>query len=118
MATKKEDQKLEEKFKSLPIIGDQPKSPEEENFLRELCDFEFLNTQEPGLSVSFDYGSSKHHQKFIFEHGQKYRVPRFIARHIETRGTPIYTWKPDGSGRMMKEKKGYSPRFRMAQSYN
>jgi len=115
--TTKEDKKLEEKLKNLPIIGNQPKSEAEEKFLREVCEFEFLNSEEPGLTVSFVYGSSNNNHKFMLFHGGKYRVPRFIARHIESCGTPIYDWSPDGSGRMVKKYKGRKPRFRMAQSF-
>jgi len=110
--------KVSEEFLSkLPIIGNQPKNEKEENFLREVCEYEFYNLEEPGLSHSFSYGDTLNNHMISMNHGDKYRLPRFIARHLESCGTPIWDWRPDGTGRMAKKLTGKAPRFRMSQSY-
>ena len=76
-------------YDALPILGKTPKNDKEEKYLREICEFEFANLEEPGLMHSFTYGSTKHKRRFTFLHGGKYHVPRFIARHIESCGKPI-----------------------------
>jgi hypothetical protein len=107
-----------EEMKKLPIIGKQPSSDKEEAFLREICEFEFVNLKEPGVFHKFTYGSTKHHANFTFFHGQKYKVPRFLARHVENCSTPIYEWRPNGLGQMIKTYVGTDQRFQMRQSYN
>ena len=39
-----------EKIQQLPITGKQPENEKEEKFLREVCEYEFNNLEEPGLS--------------------------------------------------------------------
>ena len=117
MSTLKNKKVSEERLASLPIIGAQPKNEKEEKFLREICEFEFFNLENEGLSLPFSYGDSGNNQKFELEHGGKYRVPRFVARHLETRSTPIYKWRPDGTGSMRKTQVGTKPRFRMSQVF-
>ncbi len=107
----------EKDFTRLPIVGDQPKDEKEELFLREICEFEFYNLEDTGLSIKFPYGSTNIRQNFQFFHGGKYRVPRHVARHIETRVTPRYQWTPDGSGKMVGQRVGDKPRFQMRQVY-
>ncbi len=107
-----------EKIRKLPIPGDQPENEKEEKFLREVCEFEFNNLEEPGLSHSFTVGNTKNYFSFQFLHGGKYKVPRFIARHLENRSTPIWNWKPDGSGRMAKKLVGQKSRFQMKQTFS
>jgi hypothetical protein len=102
---------------SLPILGPQPKSEKEEKYLREVCEFEFLNLEEPGVYQKFSYGSTKKHKTITLFHGTTYKLPRFIARHLENCATPMYEWKPDGTGRMVKQYVGRKPRFQMRQSY-
>ncbi len=110
--------KVSEEFLSaLPIIGNQPKNEKEEKFLREVCEYEFYNLEEPGLGHEFEYGDTRKKHFFELDHGEKYRVPRFVARHLESCGTPIWDWRPDGTGRMTKKLTGKRPRFRMSQSY-
>jgi len=108
----------EERIAKLPIVGNQPSNEKEEKYLREVCEFEFYNLEEPGLSHRFPYGDTRHQHTFTLYHGEKYRLPRFIARHLESKGTPIWDWRPDGTGRMSKKKVGVKPRFRMSQSFN
>ncbi|MFO7881197.1 MAG: hypothetical protein R6U52_01505 [Kosmotogaceae bacterium] len=104
-------------LQKLPIIGRQPKGEKEENFLREICEFEFMNMEEPGLSNRFPYGNSKDSHTFTFFHGGKYKVPRFIAQWVESRTTPIWDWRPDGTGGMQKKMVGNKPRFQMRQVF-
>ena len=117
MSRVKDDNKTIEDFMKLPIIGKRPVSKEEEKFLREVCEFEFFNLEEPGVSVRFPYGNAKNHHNFTLFHGGKYKLPRFIARHIESRATPIWEWRPDGTGKLNKKQTGENPRFQMRQVF-
>lgn len=103
----------EKNYDRLPIIGDRPKNEKEEKHLRELVEYEFLNNEEPGLMQKFSYGDSKNRTTFIFMHGGKYRIPRHIARWMESRQIPQWDWKPNGRGSMEKSLKSYKPRFQM-----
>lgn len=105
------------KLAALPIVGEQPKSEKEEKFLREICEYEFRNVEEPGLAISFPYGSTKKKAKISLFHGGKCKMPRFIARHIESCTTPMWKWRPDGLGGMNKENIGTKPRFQMRQLF-
>lgn len=108
------------KIQKLPIILNDPKrklSEGEEAYLRELVNYEFQNLEEPGLSHQFSYGNAQNKHTFTFEHGKRYKVPRFIARHVESRGTPIWKWISDGSGQMVKELKGTKSRFQMREVF-
>jgi len=107
----------EKEMQKLPIVGRQPKNEKEENFLREIGEYEFQNLEEPGVSCRWSYGNAKSTQVFTFFHGGKYRVPRFIARHLESCSTPIWKWKPDGLGGLHKEQLGTKPRFQMRQTF-
>jgi hypothetical protein len=110
---------LEEKsFDSLPIVAKKPESEKEEKFLREVVEYEFYNTEEPGMSNSFPYGSTKKQHTFTFKHGEKYKVPRHVARWVESRSTPLYNWTPNGSGQMIKNRAGTKTRFQMKQVYS
>ena len=107
----------EKQLAELPIRGKQPESEKEKAFLKEMCEYEFYNLEEAGLSMKFPYGNTRNYHNFIFFHGAKYRLPRFIARHIESCSTPIWEWRPNGTGSMEKKQVGNKPRFRMSQVY-
>lgn len=104
-------------IRSLPIIGKQPANEKEDNFLREVCEYEFMNIEEPGLSHRFPYGNAKKNHTFTLFHGGKYKVPRFVAHWIESRTTPIWDWRPNGEGGMTKKLIGQKPRFQMRQVF-
>ncbi|NGX36870.1 MAG: hypothetical protein K1000chlam2_00015 [Chlamydiae bacterium] len=105
------------KLESLPIVGKQPESEKEEKFLREVLEYEFYNLEEPGLCQRFVYGDTNNQHTFTLFQSTKYMVPRFLARHLESRTTPIWEWRPDGKGSMTKKQVGTKPRFRMSQSF-
>lgn len=109
------------KLDALPIIDrenpDRKFSEKEEKHLRELCVFEFNNTEQPGVMHKFSYGNSNNKMVFNIFHGQKYVLPRFLARWIESAGVPVWSWAPDGSGRLTKKKSGYSRRFMMREAF-
>lgn len=111
------DKITEAKMKKLPIIGKKPKNEKEEAHLREICLFEFLNLEEPGVICKFPYGNHKEKHNFILFHGGKYKVPRFIARHIESKAIPMWDWRPDGFGGITKQQIGSNPRFQMRQVF-
>ena len=110
-----------EKFKKLPIISKafvtKKPSEKEDKFLREEGVYEFINLEQPGLLIKFPYGNAKCKHTFTLMHGGRYKLPRFIARHIDSRCTPLWGRKPDGSGIMQKEFKGTNPRFSMREVY-
>lgn len=105
------------KMKKLPIINRNEPSKKytekEENYLREICNYEFMNLEEPGLRHKFSYGTVKNKQTFTLFHGGKYALPRFIARHIESCAKPNWKYRPDGMGSMQKVLEGWIPRFQM-----
>ncbi len=109
------------KIQKLPIIH--PTNPnkklteKEDKHLRELVTYEFMNIEQAGLEHTFSYGNASNKHVFTFKHGDKYKVPRFIARHIDSRSTPMWGWKPDGSGRLIKTQKGRDSRFQMREVY-
>lgn len=110
VATAKLDKKT---LENLPIVGEQPKSEKEEKFLKEICEYEFQNIEEPGLSVRFPYGSTSRKVNFTMFHGAKYKIPRHVARHIESRSTPIWDFRPNAKGGMEKQRIGEKSRFQM-----
>ena len=107
------------KLQKLPITDPykQKMTDKEEKHLREMCEYEFMNLEEPGLMQKFTYGNAKYKETFTLFHGQKYRLPRFVARHIDSRSTPMWTWQPDGTGRMQKMRVGEKSRFQMREVY-
>ena len=111
-------EKTIDKMKKLPIVGRQPKGEKEEKILREMGEYEFYNLEEPGLCLKFPYGNTTNKINFAFFHGEKYQIPRHVARHLESCTTPIWDWRPDGTGRMTKQKIGERPRFQMRQVYS
>ncbi len=117
MIKKKERNRLQK----LPIID--PKDParkyteKEEDRLRELIKCEFMNLEDPGLMQRFTYGSTGNKHNFTFLHGATYTVPRFIQRHLESKSTPMWGWKPDGTGKITKYLKGRNSRFQMREVY-
>jgi len=115
------DQVNEKKLQKLPIIDpvnpNRKFSEKEEKHLREVVLYEFMNLEEPGLMQRFTYGNASHKHTFEFQHGGKYRVPRFIARHVESKSTPMWGWQPNGTGQMEKTMKGRNSRFQMREVY-
>jgi hypothetical protein len=107
------DERSYDKLPIVPIDGTKPKSEKEEKFLKEVVEYEFINTEEPGLIQKFPYGDTKNKQVFTFLHGGKYRVPRHVARWVESRQTPQWKWIPDGRGSLQKQLQSFKPRFQM-----
>jgi hypothetical protein len=54
----------------------------------------------------------------MFFHGTKYKIPRFLARHVESKGTPIWEWRPNGLGGMEKKNIGFKKRYTMTEVYS
>lgn len=119
-ATKKKDNLT--KIQNLPIIdpSDRTKkySEKEEKHLREMNTYEFMNLEEPGLMITFPYGNANNKHNFTLMHGGKYLLPRFLQRHVESKSTPMWGWKPDGTGRLTKILKGRNSRFQMREVYD
>lgn len=75
--------------------------------------YEFYNTEEPGMMLKFTYGSSKNPKRYELFHGGKYELTEDVVRHLESKQTPIWAWRPSGDGRMAKSLTGWKPRFQL-----
>ena len=117
MSNLRHQEKEAKKLQDLPIVDKKIENEKEEKFLREICEYEFYNLETPGLCLRFTYGSTNNNHTLTLFHGAKYKMPRFIAQHIESKGTPIWEWRPDGTGRLSKNNIGRKPRFRMSQVF-
>jgi hypothetical protein len=107
----------EKHFDKLPIVGPQPKDAKEEKWLREVINIEFQNREEPGLMQKFPYGDTRCNMTLQLMHGGNYRLPRHVVRHIESRETPRWEYRPDGSGSMQKQMTGTTGRFQCRQVF-
>lgn len=109
------------KIQNLPIMNPQNPSKKytekEEKHLREIGTYEFMNVEEPGLMITFAYGQHGNKHNFKLMHGGRYQLPRFIARHVESKAIPIWKWRPNGVGQMEKQLTGWKPRFQMREVY-
>jgi hypothetical protein len=117
MSLLKENMPKQSELDALPIVGKQPENEREEAYLREICSFEFMNIEEPGMKLTFPYGNTRYMKNFNLFHGGVYKLPRHVARHVESCCTPIWKYRPDGSGTMTKQKIGEKPRFQMRQKF-
>lgn len=88
------------------------------DWLSEKITIEFYNIEQPGCEQFFCYGDTSNPKSFTLQHGQIYELTRADVRFIETRQIPQYAYKPDGSGKMRKERIGYSPRFQCRPVWN
>lgn len=114
----KQDRNGVKELALLPIIIRKPQSEKEEKYLREILKYQFNNLEEPGMMIQFPYGAGKNRKNFKFFHGGEYHLPRFIAEWVESRSTPMWGFKPDGSGRMVKNRLGDKQRFQMRPIYS
>ena len=96
-----------------PESAPMPQNPrsKEKEWLEEEITVEFMNLEEPGLLQKFTYGSTKNPKTYILMHGGKYKLPRHLINHLNTRETPIWKWLPDGSGQLAKQLVAKKPRF-------
>jgi hypothetical protein len=92
-------------------------SEKEQKWLDEEIDIEFYNTEEPGLMNKFTYGTTKNFKNYTLMHGGKYRLPRKVCQHIESRNTPVWSWAPNGRGQMEKKQVSSKPRFQCRQVF-
>ena len=83
----------------------------EQEWLDEEVSIEFSNLEEPGLMIKFPYGSTKKSKVYTLFHGGRYKLPRRVVKHIESRQTPIWKYMPGGDGRMAKTLQSYKSRF-------
>ena len=97
------------------IIKD--KKQREKEWLEEEVYFEFFNLEEPGTLAKFSFGSTRNPERHTLLHGGKYRKTRALVRHLESRQTPIWGYKPDGRGIMNKNLEGYKSRFQCKQLF-
>lgn len=94
-----------------------PKTEREKEWLKEEIEVEFYNIEEPGLMLTFNYGTTKNNKRYKLMHGGKYRLPREVVNHIESRSTPMWKWRPDGLGGLSKSLVGSKPRFQCKQVF-
>lgn len=88
-----------------------------EEWLNEEIMIEFMNLEEPGAPVKFPFGTTRKNKIYTLMHGGKYRLPRRVVTHIESRQTPIWGYRPDGKGQMEKNLEGYKSRFQCRQIF-
>jgi len=88
-----------------------------EDWLNEEIRIEFNNIEEPGVPQKFVYGTTKNAKTYTLLHGGKYTLPRRVVEHIESRQTPIWSYRPDGTGSMRKELTGHKSRFQCRQVF-
>lgn len=93
------------------------KKEREKEWLEEKITFEFFNLEEPGVLVKFSFGPTNNIKKYTMMHGGKYNHPRKVLRHLESRQTPMWGYKPDGNGAMAKSLQGYKSRFQCRQIF-
>lgn len=103
--------------KGLKINVAQDEATRKQNWLNEEMMVEFFNLEEPGVPIKFPYGPTNKIENFTLMHGGKYKLRREVVNHIESRQTPIYGYKPNGSGQMEKYLKGYKSRFQCRQVF-
>ena len=88
---------------------------DEKDWLDERVSVQFYNIEEPGTDAFFCYGPCECPKSFTLSHGEVKELNRADIRYIESRQTPIYAYKPDGSGKMKKKLMGWKPRFQCRQ---
>jgi len=72
---------------------------------------EFFNNESPGVSIHFCFGDTKNWNRYRIMHGAKVTLPEAVVRHLESCSTPLYKYRPDGTGSMGKRLVGNTPRF-------
>lgn len=105
------------KMETLPLPPGKVYSEKEEKFLREVGEYTFQNLENSGLSISFPYGGGKGHVNLLLMHGAKYKLPRFLARHVEDSSTINYSYKTNHDGTRELVETGRRPRFQMRQVF-
>ncbi len=94
------------------------KKDRRKEWLNEEVSVEFFNLEEPGVPLKFSYGSTRNPETFTLLHGGKYKLRREIVQHIESRQTPIWSYRPDGKGIMQKKLESYKSRFQCRQVFD
>lgn len=83
----------------------------------EEIEVEFYNLENPGLTIKFAFGSTRNKKVYTLFHGGKYKLPRSVVKHISSRQVPLWNYKSDGTGRLMKNLLGYKSRFECRQAW-
>ena len=94
-----------------------PPSEKELQWLAEEIEIEFYNIEEPGVINKFSFGTTKDYTDYALFHGAKYTLPRKVIKHLESRQTPLWSYEPDGHGKMVKKLTGWKPRFQCRQVF-
>ncbi len=87
----------------------------EYDWLEEKVNIQFYNIEEPGAGGFFCYGGCRDPKTIELDHGEIRELTRGDVRYIESRQTPMYEYKPDGTGKRRKELIGWRPRFQCRQ---
>lgn len=83
----------------------------EQAWLDEELEFEFYNIEQPGVMHEFSYGPANNVKNYKLYHGHRYKFPRRLINHIESKGPGNWVLRPDGHGNMNAQKEGIQPRF-------
>lgn len=88
---------------------------DEHDWLSEKVTVQFYNIEEPGHEAFFCYGICTDPKSFTLQHGEVIELTRGDVRFIESRQVPIYAYKANGAGKMVKTLTGWKPRFQCRQ---
>lgn len=93
-------------------------SEKEQAFLDEEIQIEFYNIEEPGMMLKFPFGPTNNIKDYVFFHSGRYKLPRKVVEHIESQGSTINKYRPDGQGNLTPIKEGKKPRFQCRQIFS
>lgn len=88
---------------------------DEKDWLEEKVTIQFYNIEEPGGEGFFCFGKCTDPKRITLQHGEITELTRGDIRFIESRQTPIYTYKENGLGKKTKTLTGWKPRYQCRQ---
>ena len=87
------------------------------DYLGQEIEVEFNNLENPGLTLEFTYGTTKNFKRYVLLDGAKVKLPEKVVQHLESCGTPLYGYAPDGLGKMVKRRLSTKRRFSCRRIY-
>ncbi|MES2409028.1 MAG: hypothetical protein V4509_01865 [Patescibacteria group bacterium] len=87
----------------------------ERDWLEEKVTIQFYNIEEPGADGFFCFGLCTNPKRIEVKHGEIVEMNRGDVRYIESRQTPMYSYKSGPDGKMRKTLMGWKPRFQCRQ---
>lgn len=84
---------------------------DEWDWVSEKVVIQFYNLEQPGQEAFFCLGGCLCPKSITLQHGEVTTLTRGEVRFIESRQTPIWEYKANGTGKMKKERVGWKPRY-------